>query len=352
MTDGQKNSGELILYQTEDGRAAIQLRAVAGTVWLTQAEMAALFDSSVQNVNLHLKNIFEDNELMPVSVIKESLITAADGKSYTTRLYNLDAILAVGYRVRSPRGSQFRRWASAVLGEYLVKGFTLNDAVLKDPGGFDYFDELLARIRDIRASEKRFYQKIRDLFKATSADYDATDKAAQEFFATIENKLIFAVTGKTAAELIVTRADANQQNMALTSWAGSRVRKADVPIAKNYLAAKEIAELNRLTGMFLDFAEDRAERRQHITMADWIAQADRFLAFNERGVLQGKGRVSHTQAEQIAHERFEAFDAARKAQETADADQEAAADFAALQQQARKLQKPKRKAAPRNPGDA
>ena len=354
MTDGQKNSGEIILYQTEDGRAAIQLRAVAGTVWLTQAEMAELFDTTPQNVTTHLRNLYAEAELDEEATCKDLLqVQTEGGRSVQrqVRVYHLDAILAVGYRVRSPRGSQFRRWASAVLGEYLVKGFTLNDAVLKDPGGFDYFDELLARIRDIRASEKRFYQKIRDVFKATSADYDATDKAAQEFFATIQNKLIFAVTGKTAAELIVTRADANKQNMALTSWSGSRVRKADVPIAKNYLAAKEIGELNRLTGMFLDFAEDRAERRQHITMADWIAQADRFLAFNERGVLRGKGRVSHTQAEQIAHQRFEAFDAARKAQETAEAEQEAAADFAALQQQAKRLQKPKRKAAPRNPGD-
>lgn len=334
--------GELILYQTEDGRAAIQLRAVEGTVWLTQAEMAALFDSSVQNINLHLKNIFEDNELAPDSVIKESLITAADGKAYNTRLYNLDAILAVGYRVRGPRGSQFRRWASTVLHEYLIKGFTLNDTVLKDPAGFDYFDELLARIRDIRASEKRFYQKIRDLFKATSVDYDATDKAAQAFFATIQNKLIFAVTGKTAAELVAQRANAASANMGLKSWAGSRVRKADVVVAKNYLAEKEVGELNRLTTMFLDFAEDRAERRQQITMAEWITQADRFLAFNERGVLQGKGHVSHAQAEKIAHQRFDAFDAARRAEDTAKAELEAAEDFAALEKEAKKLHKPKR----------
>ncbi|MCB5945988.1 virulence RhuM family protein [Acidocella sp. KAb 2-4] len=344
MSGNQK--GELLLYQTEDGRAAIQLRAVDGTVWLTQAEMAVLFDSTVQNVNLHLKNIFEDNELHADSVIKESLITAADGKAYNTRLYNLDAILAVGYRVRGPRGSQFRRWATTVLREYLVKGFALNDEALKEPGGFDYFDELLARIREIRASEKRFYQKIRDLFKATSVDYNAADEAAKEFFATIQNKLIFAVTGKTAAELVARRADAAKANMGLNSWAGSRVRKTDVVVAKNYLAEKEMAELNRLTTMFLDFAEDRAERRQQIAMAEWIAQTDRFLSFNERGVLQGKGRVSHTQAEQIAHERFEVFDAARRVEEALAAEREAEADLAQLEHAAetlkKKLPKPKR----------
>lgn len=202
-----EGKGELILYRTEDGRTAIQLRAVEGTVWLTQAEIAALFDTSLQNVSLHFKNIFEDNELEAESVLKESLITAADGKSYQTKLYNLDAILAVGYRVRSPRGAQFRRWATTVLREYMVKGFALNDERLKEPASFDYFDELLQRIRDIRASEKRFYQKVRDLFKATSIDYDGTDESAQTFFATIQNKLVFAVTGRTAAELIVERAD-------------------------------------------------------------------------------------------------------------------------------------------------
>lgn len=201
MNDSPK--GELILYRTEDGRTTIQLRAVDGTAWLTQADIAALFDTTKQNVSLHLKNIFADKELDPSAVVKESLTTAADGKAYPTQHYNLDAILAVGYRVRSPRGSQFRRWATTVLREYLVKGFTLNDERLKDPAATDYFDELLARIRDIRASEKRFYQKLRDLFKATSVDYDGTDDAAKTFFATIQNKLVFAVTGRTAAELIV-----------------------------------------------------------------------------------------------------------------------------------------------------
>jgi hypothetical protein len=336
MTD-VPSRGELILYRTEDGRNVVQLRVVDGTVWLTQAEIAALFDTSKQNVSLHLKNIFEDKELLRSSVVKESLTTAADGKAYQTSLYNLDAILAVGYRVRSPRGSQFRRWATTVLRDYLVKGFVLDDARLKEPGGFDYFDELLRRIRDIRASEKRFYQKVRDLFKATSVDYDGTAETAKAFFATIQNKLVFAVTGQTAAELIVARADPAKPNMALTSFGGDRVRKADVTISKNYLDAEEIESLNRLTTMFLDFAEDRASRRQETRMADWIVQTDRFLAFNERDVLQGKGRMSHEQMTEIAHARFDTFDANRRAAEAIEAEQEATEDFAKLEAEARRL---------------
>jgi hypothetical protein len=337
---GEASRGELILYRTEDGRAAIRLRVVDGTVWLTQAEIADLFDTTVQNVSLHLKNTFENNELEQRAVIKESLITAADGKAYPTRLYNLDAILAVGYRVRSPRGSQFRRWATTALREYLVKGFVLDDARLKEPGGLDYFDELLRRIRDIRASEKRFYQKVRDLFKTTSVDYDGTAEQAKAFFATIQNKLVYAVTGRTAAELIVERADPVRPNMALTSWAGQRVRKTDVTVSKNYLDAQEIETLNRLTTMFLDFAEERASRRQETRMADWIAQTDRFLTFNERDVLTGKGRMSHERMEAIAHERFETFDAQRRADEAAEAEREAEADLARLEAEMRRLNKP------------
>jgi hypothetical protein len=329
--------GELILYRTEDGREAIRLRVVDGTVWLTQAEIAALFDTSKQNVSLHLKNIFETSELSRGSVVKESLTTAADGKAYPTALYNLDAILAVGYRVRSPRGSQFRRWASTVLHEFLIKGFVLDDIRLKEPGGFDYFDELLLRIRDIRASEKRFYQKVRDLFKASSVDYDGTAEMAKAFFATIQNKLVFAVTGRTAAELIVARADPAKPNMALTSWTGERVRKTDVTVSKNYLDTPEIESLNRLTTMFLDFAEERASRRQETRMADWIAQTDRFLAFNERDVLQGKGRMSHEQMTEIAHARFETFDADRRAAEAVEAEREADEDLAKLEAEARRL---------------
>jgi hypothetical protein len=317
--------GELILYQTEDGRAAIHLRAVDGTVWLTQAEIAALFDTTLQNVNLHLKNLFKNNELDTAAVVKDSLITAADAKTYMTRLYNLDAVLAVGYRVRSPRGSQFRRWATTTLRDYLIKGFAIDDARMKEPGGLDYFDELLERIRDIRASEKRFYQKIRDLFAATSVDYAAAAPAAKTFFATIQNKLVFAVTGRTAAELIVERADPAKPN-----------------IAKNYLSAEEINELNRLTTMFLDFAEDRASRRQQIRMVDWTEQTDRFLAFNERQVLKHAGRVSHDRMEAITHQHFATFDTRRRAEEAAAAEREAEADMVALEKVAKRLSKPGR----------
>lgn len=263
--------GELILYRTEDGREAIRLRVVDGTVWLTQAEIAVLFDTTPQNVTQHLGTIFGDGELDEAATCKDLLQVQQEGSRSVRRslkAYNLDAILAVGYRVRGPRGSQFRRWATTVLREFLIKGFVLDDGRLKEPGGFDYFDELLARIRDIRASEKRFYQKVRDLFKASSVDYDGTAETAKAFFATIQNKLVFAVTGHTAAELIVARADPSRPNMALTAWAGDRVRKTDVTVSKNYLDAREIESLNRLTTMFLDFAEERASRRQEIRMAD------------------------------------------------------------------------------------
>ncbi|MGX7744937.1 virulence RhuM family protein [Rhodopseudomonas parapalustris] len=335
-----KGEGELILYRTEDGRDALQLRLVDGTVWLTQAEIAVLFDTTKQNVSLHFKTIFADAELAEGAVVKDSLTTAGDGKRYVTKLYNLNAILAVGYRVRSARGVQFRRWATEVLNDYLVKGFVMNDERLKDPAGFDYFDELLERIRDIRASEKRFYQKVRDVFAATSADYDPKNETAKTFFASIQNKLVFAITGMTAAELIVARADPSQPNMALTSWKGDRVRKGDVAISKNYLTAEEISDLNLLTTAFLDFAELRARNRQPTTMAEWMAQTDRFVAFNERGVLQGAGRISHLQMEQVVFDRFETFDKRRRATETDAAEQAAINELTELEQQARSAKLP------------
>jgi len=322
------SEGELILYNTDDGAATIGLRAIDGTVWLTQLEMAELFDTSKQNVSLHINNILSEGELAAESVVKESLTTASDGKAYRTKVYNLDAILAVGYRVRSPRGTQFRRWATTVLREYLVKGFAMDDARLKQAEQWDYFDEWLARIRDIRASEKRFYQKVRDLY-TTAIDYDKTSEQAQAFFKKVQNKMLWAVTGKTAAELIENRSDPSAPNMGLTSWKGSVVRKGDVGTAKNYLKAEEVEELNRIVVMYLDYAEDQARRRRPVSMAEWADKLDAFLSFNERDVLTHAGRLRMDVAQKLAVERFEAFDANRRAAEALAADE---ADIAQLEE--------------------
>jgi hypothetical protein len=332
-----ENTGELILYRTDDGRTDIHLRAADDTVWLTQAELADLFESSKQNISLHIRKIFAEGELLQDSVVKFYLTTAADGKRYKTMLYRLDLILAVGFRVRSPRGAEFRRWAGTTLAEYLVKGFLLNDQRLKDAERADYFDELLRRIRDIRSSEKRFYQKLRDLFKTSSTDYDGTGQTAKAFFATIQNKLVYAVTGRTAAELIVERADPAAEHMGLTNWVGDRVHKSDAVVSKNYLDAQELDGLNRLVTMFLDFAEDRAVRRLETRMADWIAQTDRFLTFNERSVLAGAGHVSHDEMEAAVSERYARFDARRRHTEALAAEQEADDDLQQLQAEARRL---------------
>lgn len=332
-----ENNGELILYRTEDGRTDIHLRATDGTVWLTQGEMADLFETTKQNISLHIRKIFAEGELSEEAVVKFYLTTAADEKRYKTMLYRLDLILAVGFRVRSPRGNQFRRWAGTTLAEYLVKGFLLNDQRLKDAERADYFDELLRRIRDIRSSEKRFYQKLRDLFKASSSDYDGSAHTAKTFFASIPNKLVYAITGRTAAELIVERADPAADNMALTNWVGERVRKADAVVSKNYLDAQELDQLNRLVAMFLDFAEDRAMRRIETRMADWIAQTDRFLDFNERSVLMGSGRISREQMEAIVADRYAAFDMRRRTAEALAAEQEAVDELRQLQVEAKQL---------------
>ena len=313
--------GELILYATEDGQARFSLRAEGGSVWLTQGELADLFQTTKQNVSLHIRNILTEAELPADSVVKESLTTAADGKRYRTLLYNLDLILAVGYRVRSLRGIQFRQWATTHLKEYLVKGFVMDDARLKEPAGWDYFDELLQRIRDIRASEKRFYQKVRDLF-ALSIDYKDDPETVGTFFAEVQNKMLFAVTQKTAAEIIVQRADPGQPNMALTAWKSGRVRKEDVVVAKNYLQAGELDQLNRIVTMFLDFAELRALQRSTIRMDDWRQNVNSFIQFNEQPLLQNAGRVSHEQMVQIAHERYAEFDTKRRESEASDADAE------------------------------
>jgi len=331
------SGGELILYTLDDGSAAIQLRAEGGTVWLTQLEMATLFDTSKQNISLHIKNILAEGELVEAATVKESLTVQTEGKRQVRRsnlLYNLDMILAVGYRVRSPRGTQFRQWATTHLREYLVKGFVLDDARLKEPGGWDYFDELLARIRDIRASEKRFYQKIRDIY-ATAVDYDSKSEAAQLFFKKVQNKMLWAVTGHTAPELIAGRADPALPNMGLTTWAGGRVRKQDVTIAKNYLSREEIEALDRIVVMYLDYAEDQAQRRKTLTMRDWEDKLDAFLQFNEREVLTHAGKLRADVAENLALERYDSFDAARReaVRLAADAD-----DMAALEQTERALE--------------
>jgi hypothetical protein len=300
--------GRLLLYQTEDGQTGIEVRLQGETVWMTQAAMVELFQSSKQNVSLHLKNIFNEGELEENRVVKEYLTTAVDGKSYRTKFYNLEAIIAVGYRVRSHRGTQFRRWATERLNEYLVKGFTMDDDRLKAVRniGSDYFDELLERIRDIRSSEKRFYQKIRDIYKL-AVDYDPNAQETLEFFSIVQNKLHFAISGKTAAELIVERADATKPNMGLTSWKGTKVRKGDIAVAKNYLNAFEIEGLNRIVTMYLDYAEDQAKRHRQVFMRDWRKKLDAFLQFNERDILADAGKISKAVADQLALEQYEIF---------------------------------------------
>jgi len=321
----------LILYTTDDGRSQIKLRAKDQTVWLTQREMAQLFDVSTDNVGLHLKNIFADGELDAGSVTEESSVTAADGKNYLTKLYNLDAILAVGYRVRSPRGVQFRRWASTILKEYLTKGFVMDDERLKNPDGRpDYFDEMLARIRDIRASEKRFYQKVRDLF-ALSSDYDKTDNATQVFFATVQNMLIYAVTQKTAAELITARANAADPNFGLLAWKGDKVRKTDIVVAKNYLTEDEIDTLNRLVVIFLETAELRAKGKQETQMAFWKQNVDQIITSNGFPLLTHAGSISHEQMELRTGELYLQFDQDRKRAEAIEADQQDEAELKALE---------------------
>lgn len=322
---------ELILYTTEDGNSQIQLRADLGTVWLTQLEMAELFDATKQNISLHLKNIFGDGELDANSVVKESLTTAADSKKYRTQLYNLDAILAVGYRVRSPRGVQFRRWASTVLREYLIKGFVIDDERLKNLDGRpDYFDEMLARIRDIRASEKRFYQKVRDLL-ALASDYDKTDQATQSFFAAVQNLLLYAVTQKTAAELVTARANRDDPNFGLTHWKGSQVRKQDILVAKNYLTEDETDTLNRLVVIFLETAELRTKSRQEIRMAFWKQNVDQIIGSNGFPVLTHTGAVSHAQMESKTSSLYLEYDLRRKQQDALQADQQDDADLKALE---------------------
>ena len=325
---------ELILYTTEDGQTSIKLRAEDGTVWLSQQEMAELFATSIPNINQHVRKILADGE-QTEATIKSCLIVQNEGSRSVRRktmIYSLPLILAVGYRVRSARGTQFRQWATRHLNEFLVKGFVMDDARLKDPAGWDYFDELLARIRDIRASEKRFYQKVRDIY-ATAVDYDSKSEAAQLFFKKVQNKMLWAITGQTAAELIAARADPSAPNMGLTTWAGAQVRQKDVTIAKNYLNAEEIDELNRIVTMYLEFAEDQARRRKSMTMADWASRLDAFLSFNEREVLTHAGKLRAEIAEKLAQERYETFAAGRRQEALGLADADDLQTLEALQKQ-------------------
>jgi hypothetical protein len=327
---------DIIIYNTADGRASVSLYAKDGTVWMNQNQLAKLFDTSVPNISMHIANILKEKELDENSVVKQYLTTAADGKDYQVTYYSLEMVLAIGFRVRSKRGTQFRIWANQHLKDYMIKGFVMDDERLKNPDGRpDYFDELLERIREIRASEKRFYQKVRDLF-ALSSDYDRTDKATQMFFAETQNKLLYAVAGKTAAEIILDRADADKSNMALTSWKGSVVRKQDIFIAKNYLNEDEIDTLNRLVVIFLETAELRAKNRYDITMKFWHENVDRILAFNENPLLKGKGTISKAEMEEKVREIYRMFDVKRKKYEAIQADQEDLAELKLLEEKIEK----------------
>lgn len=334
-------NSDLFLYTTDDGRAHFALHEMGGQAWLTQLELAELYQTSKQNISLHVQNILAEGELLVEATVKENLTVQTEGKRQVSRKlahYSLPMIIAVGYRVRSARGSQFRQWATRTLSEYMLKGFVMDDARLKEPR-WDYFDELLERIRDIRSSEKRFYQKVRDLF-CLAEDYRANEQDTARLFAEVQNKLFFAVTGHTAAELIVRRADASVPNMNLLSFKGDRVRKADVVIAKNYLNGEELDQLNRLVSMFLDFAELRAKQRQHLKLENWRQYIDSFMAFNEQPLLRTAGTVSHEHMKQVVHERYEDFDQKRRKIEAIAVDAQELQELEDLEKRLRSSKKP------------
>lgn len=332
---------ELILYTSDDGQTRLHLRVETESIWLSQLEIAELFQTTKQNVSLHAKNIFADKELSLEATVKESLTVQNEGGRQVQRklsYHNLDLILAIGYRVRSPRGAQFRQWASTHLKEFLRKGFVIDDERMKNPVGWDYFDELLERIREIRASEKRFYQKVRDLF-ALSSDYHAREKDTALFFAEVQNKLLYATTGYTAAELVLKRSDPSQPNMALTSWAGSRVRKQDVIIAKNYLSNDEIDTLNRLVVIFLEQAELRLKQQKELNLDFWRNNVDKMLAFNDQPILEGTGSISRENMQRVAYERYEDFEQKRRASEARAADIEDLMEIEQLENELKQLDK-------------
>lgn len=322
-----KDKKELIIYETPNGKLDIQFDLKNETIWLDREKIARLYNIHRSGVSRHIQNIFEDREVDEKSNVQKMHIANSDKP---VEYFSLDIILAVGYRTNSAIAIKFRKWATQTLKEYIIKGFVLNTERLKNPGGWDYFDELLEKIREIRASEKRFYQKVRDLF-ALSVDYKDDIKASNDFFAEVQNKLLHAVTNNTATEIIVNRADATKPNMNLTNWSGSRVRKQDVIIAKNYLQQNEIKELDRLVSMFLDYAENQAQRRRQLSMSDWKEKVDGFLNFNDYEILKGKGTISRKQANEIAEKRYLEFDEARKKQEALEADAEDLKELEAIE---------------------
>jgi hypothetical protein len=334
--------GQFLVYQTEDGKLKIDVRFEGETVWLTQQHMAELFLTTKQNIGQHLKGIFAEGELVQDSVVKESFTTAADGKNYATRFYNLDAIISVGYRVKSAVATRFRIWATQRLREYIVKGFVLDDERLKNPDlPFDYFEELMRRIQDIRTSERRFYQKITDIY-ATSIDYDPTQEVSLLFFKTVQNKVHWAITGQTAAEIVHERVDAAKPNLGLTNWRGAVIRKQDVSIAKNYLSEPELAALNNLVEQYLIFAQGQAMRRVPMHMADWVQKLDGFLTLNERDILTHAGRISHEMAQAKAEMEYDKFRAL-----TSGAPRPVDADFEEVTKDLKKLPKARKPKPPK-----
>ena len=335
--------GQFLIYQTEDGKLKLEVRFEGETVWLTQQHMAELFQTSKQNIGQHLKSIFAEGELSQNSVVKNFFTTAADGKNYATNFYSLDAIISVGYRVKSGVATRFRIWATQRLREYIVKGFVLDDERLKNPDlPFDYFEELMRRIQDIRTSERRFYQKITDIY-ATSIDYDPTQDVSLLFFKTVQNKVHWAITGQTAAEIVHGRVDAAKPNLGLTNWRGAAIRKPDVAIAKNYLSGPELAALNNLVEQYLIFAQGQAMRRMAMHMADWIKKLDAFLTLNERDILTHAGRISHEIAQAKAELEYDRFKALTDA-----GPRPVDADFDAAVKQLEKLPKPKKSKRPKS----
>jgi hypothetical protein len=313
QTPAAEGFNEILLYTTPNGKVKVEIYLQNETIWLTQDKIAILFGVQRPAITKHLRNIFESGELSENSVSSILEHTAEDGKIYKTKFYNLDAVISVGYRVNSTQATHFRIWATALLKEYIIKGFVMDDERLKNPNnifGKDYFEEQLARVRDIRSSERRFYQKITDIYSQCSADYNANTQITKDFFATVQNKLHWAITGQTAAELIAARADSTKENMGLTTWKNATkgsIRKTDVGVAKNYLNEKELDGLSRIVSMYLDYAENQAQKGTVMFMKDWVVKLDAFLQFNEEAVLKHQGKVSHEIALALAESEFEKY---------------------------------------------